>query len=106
MGMRLLIRVAACLATAAALAACGAQRWVHADRDAGASKAALADCLAREARHTTHVIVPVFTRTRDGRMETMFVPDRFVALGHDRASCMRSQGFVRVLDAAADASNR
>jgi hypothetical protein len=106
MGMRRLIRIAVCLATAAALAACSAQRWVHAERDAAATEAALADCIAREARHTTQVTVPVFTSTRDGRVETMFVPDRFVAPGFDRASCMRSQGFVRVPNAAADAWSR
>ncbi len=101
-----LIRIAICLATATALAACSAQRWAHAERDAAATEAALAECIAREARHTTHVTVPVFTRTRDGRMETMFVPDRFVAPGYDRASCMHGQGFVRVPSVAADASNR
>jgi len=39
-------------------------------------------------------------------METMFVPDRFVAPGYDRTSCMHGQGFVRVPNVAADASNR
>jgi hypothetical protein len=39
-------------------------------------------------------------------MKTMFVADRFVAPGFDRTSCMRGQGFVRVLGAAADESNR
>ena len=106
MGMGRFIRIATCLSTAVALAACSAQRWVHADRDAAATEAALAECIAREARHTTQVTVPVFTRTRDGRTETMFVPDRFVAPGYDRASRMYGQGFVRAPRAAADASNR
>jgi hypothetical protein len=87
---------------------CGssAQRWAHADRDTAATEAALADCIAREARHTTQVTVPVFTRTRDGRMETMFVLNRFVEPDFERSICMRGQGFVRVPGAAADASNR
>ena len=79
---------------------------MHADGDASATEATLADCIAREARHTTQVTVPVFTRTRDGRVETMFLPDRFVATGYDRTSCMRGQGFVRVPNVAANASNR
>ena len=106
MWMERLLRFSLYLATAAALAACSAQRWVHADRDTAATEAALANCIAREARHTTQATVPVFTRSRDGRRETMFVPDRFAASGYGRTSCMRGQGFVRVPGAVADASNR
>ncbi len=86
--------LAFCGAFCLVLAACGTHRWERAATDPAETEAALARCIAREAENTQHVTVPVFTRTRDGRMETLFVPDRFVAPGYARDKCMRDQGFA------------
>lgn len=83
---------------AATLAACGAYRWDRPGTDRAAAEAELARCVARENANSQRVNVPYQSRTRDGRTETLFMPDRIVEPGFDRDTCMRAQGFVHVPD--------
>jgi len=91
-----ILLLASCAALCLAIAGCGTHRWERAATDPAATEAALARCIAREAENTQRMNVPVFTRTRDGRMETLIVADRYVSPGYDRNTCMRDLGFVRV----------
>jgi hypothetical protein len=83
---------------AAMLAGCGAYRWDRPGADRAAVEAELARCVSRENENSQRVNVPYQSRTRDGRTEILYIPDRFVETGFDRDTCMRAQGFVRVPD--------